>query len=225
MRLFSKIILLFFLSFSYGAFASKPEVMINNLLIEKLGNNISEIEINFDAKSKAILPKIKQSQIKNVQLTYFAPNYSSFKVSITLQDDQLYDLFGRYNAYSEVPVTAHNLRSGRVITESDVILVKTPFSRLKGGYVASIGDIVGMQLKRSLSTGVLIKFQDIIKPQIVNQGDNVSITYNKQNIKLRANGIATQSGALGDSIKVKNESTGMIVHGIVKGKNLVEVGR
>lgn len=225
MNLFSRILLILVLSISNAAFASGIQNMISDLLIDKLGGNVSEVELSFDTKSKALLPNIKGDIIKNIQLTYFAPNYSSFKVTVTLEDDKLYDLFGRYSAFSEVPVTARNLRSGVVITESDVISVKTPISRLKGGYVTSIGDIVGMQLRRSLSNGVLIKEQDITKPQIISKGDNVSIVYNKSNIKLRTKGISTQSGALGDSIKVKNESTGTIVHGIVRAKNLVEVGK
>jgi flagella basal body P-ring formation protein FlgA len=206
-------------------FAASIEDMISNLLIEKLGPSISEVELSFDTKSKALLPNVRGNKIQNIQLTYFAPNYSSFKVTITLENDQLYDLFGRYSAFSEVPVTTKNLRSGWVITEADVIPVKTPFSRLKGGYVTSIGDIVGMQLKRSLSTGVLIKHQDVIKPQVISKGDNVSIVYSKSNIKLRTKGVAMQSGALGDNIKIKNESTGTVVHGTVRTKNLVEVGK
>lgn len=225
MNLISRLIFILLISYSNIVIAKSVENMVGDLLIEKLGSDVSEVELSFDTKSKALLPNIRGHEIKNVQLTYFTPNYSSFRAAITLANDQLYDLFGRYTAYSEVPVTSRSLRSGQVITESDVIIVKTPHSRLKGGYVMSIGDIVGMQLKRALSNNVLIRHQDVIKPQIVNKGDNVSIIYTKSNIKLRTTGIANQSGALGDNIKVKNESTGTIVHGIVRTKNLVEVGK
>jgi flagella basal body P-ring formation protein FlgA len=81
-----------------------------------------------------------------------------------------------------------------------------------------------MQVKRPIASGHMIRQSDIVKPQVVRQGDGVEMVYSSGNIKLRTNGIASGSGAIGDTIRVKNESTGTIVSGVIKSKNLVEVG-
>jgi flagella basal body P-ring formation protein FlgA len=205
-------------------YADSLNEMVTNLIIEKLGDDVVELELSFDNKSKAQIPNINNKDVKSVGLTYYDPSYSSFRVSVTAKDDQMFDLFGRYKAFVHVPVLSKGISAGTIITESDIMPIKTLYSRVKSGYVIRVGDIVGMQAKRTLAGGSFIKRNDILKPQVVRKGDNVSMIYDHGNIKLRTNGIADQSGAIGDNIKVKNEATGTMVHGIVKGKNLVEVG-
>lgn len=219
-----KFLVFIFLLLPHHIFADSLEKMISNLLIDKLGGGVLELELSFDNKSKILLPDVKNIGAKNVSLTYFAPSYSSFRVSVTAKNDKLFDLFGRYKAYINVPIMAKSVSVGTIITETDIISVKSPLSRVKNGYVTSVDDIVGMQARRSLANGALVRNSDVIKPQIVRQGDSVSILYDKGNIKLRTNGIAMQGGAMNDNIKVKNESTGTVIHAIVKEKNLVEVG-
>jgi len=204
--------------------ASTLDGMIKDLITEKLGAQVTDIELKFDSNTKLHEAESYKDQIKNVQLLYFAPNYATFRVSVTSNNDTTLELAGRYTAYIEVPVTVRAIVHGGVITESDISTARTPLAKMKGGYIESIDQVIGMQARRNLGNGVLIRNSDIIKPTLIRQNDSVSIIYNQSNIKLRTMGVALQSGAFGDNIKVKNESTGIIVHGSVKGKNLVEVG-
>lgn len=210
--------------FSSSVFAESLEEMVSNLIIERMGSEISELELNFDSKSKSLIDNIKNQGVKSVRLTYFEANYSSFRVSVTVKTDQMYDLFGRYKAYLDIPSTARGVAAGTIITEADIVSVKTLYSRVKSGYVISLGDIVGMQVKRRLAGGAYIRKNDIVKPQVVRQNDSVSMIYHQGNIKLRTSGVAQSNGAVGDSIKVKNDTTGTVVQAVIKGKNLVEVG-
>ena len=204
--------------------ANTLDGMIKDLITDKLGAQVTDIELKFDSSTKLHEAKSYQDQIKNVQLLYFAPNYATFKVSITSNNDTTIELAGRYTAYIQVPVTVRSIVHGGIITESDISSTRTPLGKMKGGYIESIDQVVGMQARRNLGSGVLIRNSDVVKPTLIRQNDSVSIIYNQSNIKLRTIGVALQSGAMGDNIKVKNESTGIVVHGCVKGKNLVEVG-
>lgn len=221
-RIFLIIILLLKPSISS---AYQLDQMVSDLIIEKLAMGISELEINYDNKSKSQIPTLKEKGVKSVRLTYFEPNYSSFRINVTARDDQMFDIFGRYRAFMDVPVLSKGIASGTIITEADIVSVKTPYSKVKSGYMTSLGDIVGLQARRNLAGGSYIRKNDIVKPQIIKNGDDVSIIYDQGNIKLRTNGTAQQSGAMGDNIKVKNATTSTVVNGIVKGKNLVEVGK
>lgn len=211
------------LCFSLNANANNLDGMIKDLILEKLGPQVTDIELKFDSNLKLHEAHSYKDQIKNVQLLYFAPNYATFKVTVTSNNDNSLELAGRYVAYIEVPVTVRTIVQGGVITEADVSTTRTPLAKMKGGYIEAIDQVVGMQARRNIGNGVLIRNSDLVKPTLIRQNDSVSIIYNQSNIKLRTMGIALQSGAIGDNIKVKNESTGIIVHGFVKGKNLVEI--
>ena len=220
-RLFISLILFFLAT---NACASNLEEMIKDLLIEKLPTQVTDIELKYDSKTKFLEATAFKDEIKNVQLLYFAPNYSTFRVSITSNSNMTLELGGRYNAYIEVPITVRGISQGAIITDSDINTSRTQLSKMRGGYLESVEQVVGMQARRNLGTGVLIRNSDLVKPTLIRQNDTVSIIYSQNNIKLRTSGIALQSGAAGDNIKVKNESTKIVVHGTVKGKNLVEVG-
>jgi len=210
--------------FAIIAHASDLEGMIKDLLLEKLPPQVTDLELKFDSKTKFLEAAAYRDQIKNVQLLYFAPNYSTFRVSVTSNNDNTLELAGRYSAFIQVPITVRGIVQGGTITDSDISTTRTPLSKMRGGYIESVEQVVGMQARRNLGTGVLIRNSDVVKPTLIRQNDTVSIIYSQSNIKLRTSGIALQSGAVGDNIKVKNESTGIVVHGSVVGKNLVEVG-
>lgn len=212
--------LIFLSSFSYAE--SNLEGMIKELILEKLPSQITDLELHFDSKSR-LFEAESYSEIKNVQLLHFAPSYSTFKVSVTFSEDHNLDLSGKYSAYVDVPVTSRSIVQGGIISDSDVTTTRTLLSKMKGGYIDSLEQVIGMQARRNLSPGILIRNSDVVKPTLIRQNDTVSIIYTQNNIKLRTVGIAMQPGAMGDNIKVKNESTGIIVHGSVIGKNTVEV--
>jgi flagella basal body P-ring formation protein FlgA len=220
----NRVVLVLFFLIPCCVFGDSLESMISNLISDKLGNNISDIELSFENKSKAILSNIRGQNINNVQLSYFAQNYSSFKVSVTLENERVYDLFGRYNAYIDLPVPSKMIKTGTIITEAEISSVRSPISKMKSGFITSPDELLGMQVKRALAPGALIRHSDLVKPQVVRQGDGLEIVYNRGNIKLRTSGVAIQSGAVGDTVRVKNETTGTVIYGIVKAKNLVEVG-
>ena len=209
---------------SITASASHLENMVRDLILDKLGNQVVDIELKFDSKVRLGEAEFFGDKIKNVQLLYFAPNYSTFRVSVTSEEDTVIELSGRYVAYVEVPVTIRGIVQGALITDSDIGSARTPLSKVKGGYITSPEQVIGMQARRNIGNGVFIRNSDLLKPTLIRQNDSVSIIYSNNNIKLRTMGIALESGALGDNIKIKNETTGIVVHGMVKGRNLVEVG-
>lgn len=203
--------------------ASPVEEMISNLIAEKLGSQITDVELKFDSKIKLQEAISYGNEIKTVQLVYFAPNYSTFRIGITSNQENNIELSGRYIAYISCPVTIRNIAQGSIISNSDINTIRTPLSKIKGGYLDSLEQVIGMQAKKNIGTGVLIRNSDLSKPTLIRQNDSVSIIYSSNNIKLRTVGVALESGAIGDNIKIKNEATNIVIHGVVKGKNLVEV--
>lgn len=206
------------------AHAKSIHHMTKELIIEKLSPEVSELEIRFDPKIAHKSINVFDEAVENVQLKSFSPQYSSFTIIATLTSHNVVEISGRYTAYVDLPITTRIIGMGNIINPSDITSTRVPYSKLKAGYATSLSDVIGMQARRSIGNGTLIRNSDLVKPTLIRQNDIVSIIYNQNNIKLRTVGIAMESGAVGDSIKVKNENSNIIVHAIVVGKNLVEVG-
>ncbi|MEY3196980.1 MAG: hypothetical protein RLZZ59_348 [Pseudomonadota bacterium] len=224
-RLFIFIALSFLLSFgARNSYASSFETNVKDLILEKLSDDIVDVELKFNSQSKLSEIKLATERIKNIQMVNFNPNYSNFRIEIMLDDESALEIGGRYIAYVDLPITSRAIKVGTIITASDLSSVRIPISRSNSSYVSSMSDIIGMQTKRNIAVGTLIRNSDLSKPTLIRQNDSISIVYSNDNIKLRTSGVALESGAIGDYIKVRNENTGIVVHGVVKGKNLVEVG-
>ena len=213
------------LTLSSIAFGNGVEDTVASLISQKLEPYATEVELKFDSKQKFNeLQKLDQKEINNVQLVNFSPAGSTFVVSVTLASGQMHELQGKYIAYTNLPVAARNLTSGTLISESDISEIKVKLSSVSANYAMSVSDVVGMQVKRILPAGAFIRKSELVKPLLVKNNDSVTLIYKSNNIKLTTSGNALESGAIGDVIKVKNSSTGVVVYGKVKAKNIVEVG-
>lgn len=211
------------LSFASEFTTSTFDGALQELLHEKLSDDSLILEIIPESKAK--LEKLRQSydDVDNIQMIQFSPQSNSFRVKIHMKNGEAQEFFGRYSAYVEIPVLNKQVNYGEVITESDVMNIRSKIHKIKSGYVKSSENLIGMQAKKSLLAGVQIKETDITKPFVVHENDLVMMVYQNDHLKLKTNGIAMASGAIDEVIKLKNSTTGTIVYGRIKAPNLVQV--
>ncbi len=211
--------------FSSTAFANdgKFDQMVQELLHEKLSDDAVIIEVTMESKSKVEELKLKEDEIDNIQLTYFSPAASSFRIKIRMTNGETQEMSGRYTPYIELPVTIKQIPAGDIVSTADVTTAKTKLSHVKSNYVSSTDALVGMQVRKTLQAGAPIKQNDITLPHVVHDGDTVSLVYQNSHLKLKTLGTAIGSGAVGDTIKAKNNTTGILVYGRVLSKNVIEV--
>lgn len=121
-----------------------------------------------------------------------------------------------------IHVLAADVARGAVLTEKDVKTVEVDAS----GRTGSSSDptlLIGLVAKRELRAGTLLKSGDF-EPQIVIQrGDAVRIRFSHGGLTLETRGIAKESGALGDRIRIDNLETKKPLTGRVAGTGLVAV--
>lgn len=164
------------------------------------------------------------NEVKNVVLINYEPERSNFKIRVNYNNGSSDEVFGKYESFVELPVTSRFIKAGEIILASDVTSVKTKTSRVRGNYISKEEDIIGMQAKKHLSAGIVIKPNELARPAVIKMNDPVSITYSANNIQLKTTGVALGVGAIGDMIKVKNEDTGTVLLGQIINKNTVQVG-
>lgn len=84
--------------------------------------------------------------------------------------------------------------------------------------------VVGKVARRPLAAGAAIPLNALREPLAFKEGDRVSIEFSAGGLSIRATGIALQPGVVGQSIRVRNPDTGVVLSGIVRSDGGVEVG-
>ncbi len=128
------------------------------------------------------------------------------------------------NSSIEIPVlvATHPMRKGSRLSEDDYrlqnVTLKTPSQPFY--YQDSIK---GQQLKRNVKAGDIFTPKLISLSYAVRKGDLVTIFFNSDTFSLTTEGIAEESGVIGDTIKVRNSQSGKLLISTVIDSRQVEV--
>ncbi len=133
------------------------------------------------------------------------------------------ELAGRYEPLVAVPVLAHVVARGDIVSQDDLTTLWLPVRRLARGLLTSAEDIVDHEATRSLRPGVPLRHGDLRRPQLVKKGEPVTMRVAAGALLLTAQGRAMQDGARGDIVRVLNGKSRRIVEGRVVGAGLVDV--
>ena len=130
---------------------------------------------------------------------------------------------GEVEVYREVICVRRSLKKGAVLKRSDLIVAKRPLSRLHGEPIMELEAAIGMELRRSLRGGQILRQRDIRRPILVKRGQIVEIVAQTSNVFITLKGRAQDSGARGDVIRVRNAASKKVLLAEVVGPKTVEV--
>ena len=116
-------------------------------------------------------------------------------------------------------VPTRPIRAGHLIGTADVVasFVGVESAGLK------IDKVIGKAARRSLFPGQPITAADVGNVQVVKRNDIVELVYERGRLELRAEGRALAPGAIGDSIRVMNLESRIVVNGVVGSQSKVNV--
>lgn len=197
---------------------------INKLLRDKITDQRLVIETEFSSNSKLDNITSKQDKVESIDLQEFNAKDAGFRVLVHYTDGKSDSLTGKYKCFVMVPVAAKYIKFGDIIQESDITTQKVLSSDIEKENASEIAQVVGMQAKKYIAVGKMIKIAEIASPNVIKPNDPVNVIYSSGPINLKTVGVAMGSGAVGDMIKVKNESSGAILLGQIINKNTVKVG-
>jgi flagella basal body P-ring formation protein FlgA len=80
---------------------------------------------------------------------------------------------------------------------------------------ATLDDLVGTELKRTLGAGEFLRMQDLILKYQVKLGDSIKVVMKNSSLELEMSGIAQKNGRVGDNIPVKLATTRKDIFGEV----------
>ena len=216
---------LYLLTYSILAAADALDDRIQALLGEKIGDTRLNFEITFAPDAIEEL-RAAQGDIQELKIDSYSTANGNFKLRATInngQQEKHRALIGRFTTYYQVPVSARILRPGEIISPQDIVWVQSR-SAPSREVILDGEALLGMQLQVALNEKRPFFQWQLKKPDIMKEGQPVTIMYQSGNITLQTLGVALAAGGMGDSIRVKNEKTGIIVFGRIVNKNLVVVG-
>ncbi len=116
----------------------------------------------------------------------------------------------------------HPIERGQIIKASDVTVLRRP--RVDSNVVTDTNLVVGMQARHPLLPSQPLNTADLMKPEIVQRGDSVTIVYEVPGVTLTLRGQAQEAGALGDTVSVLNIESKRVVSGVVTAPDRINVG-
>jgi flagella basal body P-ring formation protein FlgA len=127
-------------------------------------------------------------------------------------------------AYETVLTTTltHAVDRGDVLKAADLATERRPKAEA-GTDLANRDRALGMQMRRRVNPGQPLRNADVVKPDLVQRDQNVSIVYQTPGLYLTMRGKAVDGGAEGDTVSVTNLQSKRVVQGTVIGPGQVLV--
>jgi flagella basal body P-ring formation protein FlgA len=123
----------------------------------------------------------------------------------------------------ELPVPVMRLAAGAIPGPGDVRMARIHAALVHAEVARHPAMIVGMQVRRQLAAGAPIALADLMLPTQINRGDPIRLQLQVGALWLTGQGVALESGASGERIRVRNVSSQAVLEAEVAGPGLVRV--
>ncbi len=120
-----------------------------------------------------------------------------------------------------VVVPNRDIARGETISESDLAYGTIASTNVFSGVVTSMDALKGMEARRMLRSGEIVRSDDVRHPVVVAKGTIVTMTFEAPGVTLTASGRAMNEGGLGDTITVQNPASFRQISCIVTGPGAV----
>ena len=189
--------------------------------------DLKNLKIMFDRDVRAIeLEQRVTADLAVTRMTYDAFS-RRFDITFELAESGSQRRAWRYTGAAvetaEVAVITRALARGELVRASDVSIERRPKAELIGEPVALATDVVGLAARRPVRLGAALRTADLMKPELVQRNETVTLQYVVPGIVVTLRGKALDSGAEGDTVSVLNVESKRTVQGIVTGPGRVTV--
>ena len=113
-------------------------------------------------------------------------------------------------------------KAGDVINDAD-LLVKETYLTGATAYPPSKAEVIGKRLSKDAPAGTVLTPQVLEDRVLVHSGAIVSIIAENRRLAIQSNGKALDKGRMGETVRVKNLTSGKEVYGKVTGSSVVSV--
>ncbi|MFG6082818.1 flagellar basal body P-ring formation chaperone FlgA [Paracoccus litorisediminis] len=131
---------------------------------------------------------------------------------------------GRIDITVPAVVPTRRLAAGEIVTASDLQETRLPLALAHENILREEMDVVGKEVRRTLTAGRPVADQSLIAPRLVRKGEKIEIAYDLDGMRLTATGKAMQDGAKGESVRILNTASNRMLSGTVVASGRVRIG-
>jgi flagella basal body P-ring formation protein FlgA len=186
-----------------------------------------DIAVNFDRELRAV--QVEPTTKGEPRVAYLSYDGRSGRFEVTLDMPTgattrgTLRLSGQAAATAEVVTLVRPVDRGEVIKAADVVVERRPRAGIGRDIVTNADQAVGSAARNAVQPGRPLRIADLMKPELVQRNETVTLVYKVPGITLTVRGKATEGGAEGDVISVLNEQSKRTVQGVVVGPGRVVV--
>jgi flagella basal body P-ring formation protein FlgA len=130
-------------------------------------------------------------------------------------------LAGRAASTAEVVTLIRPVERGEILKSADVLIERRPRADIGRDIINDQDKAVGLAARSALQPGRPLRVADLMRPELVQRNETVTLLYEVPGITLTVRGKAIEGGAEGDVISVLNEQSKRTVQGVVAGPGRV----
>jgi flagella basal body P-ring formation protein FlgA len=187
-----------------------------------------DVAITFDAEARPI--HVESSSPTDLQPTRIAYDRRSGRFDMMLEVPGSAVMRGTVLHYAgsavetrNAAILVHAVARGTVVKAADIVIERRAKADLGDDPCDSEAAVVGLAARRTLRSGQALRSADLMKPELVQRGEAVTLVYETPGIYLTIRGKAMESGAEGDLISVSNGQSKGTLQGIVSGPGRVTI--
>lgn len=182
-----------------------------------------DVALRFDRMPRRILVEPSVTDEPHVVRLNYNARSMRFYASVTLPGQRAMWFTGHAEPMTEVVTLAHPVARGDVLKQSDLTIERRPRRQVGRNVITDRHEAIGLAARNSLQPGRFLQTGDLMKPELVQRNEGVTLVYRIPGISLTVRGKALESGAEGDEISVRNEQSKRTVQGTVVGPGRVMV--
>jgi len=188
-----------------------------------------DIVVNFahDMRAMYVEPSAKGApRVTHIDFdTYSGRFEATLEIPMSAGKRSIVQLSGRAIATVEVATIARTVERGATLRDADVVMERRPRVESGRGMVTNREQAVGLAARNALQPGRPLRLADLMKPDLVQRNESVTLVYEVPGIVLTVRGKAAEGGSEGDVISVLNEQSKRTVQGTIIGPGRVVVGK
>jgi flagella basal body P-ring formation protein FlgA len=186
-----------------------------------------DIVVNFDRELRSVQVETTAKGEPRVAFLNYDSRGGRFEVMLDMPTGATsrgtLRLAGRAAATVEVVTLARQVERGEIFKSADVVIERRPRAEIGRDIVTDRDQAIGFAARAALAPGRPLRVADLMKPELVQRHETVTLVYEVPGITLTVRGKAAEGGAESDVISVLNEQSKRTVQGVVVGPGRVIV--
>lgn len=182
-----------------------------------------DVAVNFDRGLQAL--HVEPTAKGGLRVTRIGYDLRStrFDATLDIPGHATLRLAGKARAMVDMVTLTRPVARGEILQQADVAIERRARSEIGRDVIADRDQALGLAARNTLQPGRPLRTADLMKPELVQRNETVTLIYEVPGITLTVRGKATQGGAEGDVISVLNEQSKRTVQGVVAGPGRVVI--